>query len=272
VADIVALFVKIKKWFEDEGRAILSTPPTSPVSENMVLSPIRKRISTILDVLRDVIFPRIKPAHRIANEAVALVSEMAAFGAATHPICPAMLKYRPADIDAVATALERGLISFDDHEYLQAVRGMLFWLRAQGKGIDQLYGYDLPPVPKSLVTQFVCNFASRRQPGLSITLNGMNTLLSACPGADSPDVIRMIQLGLEAIHPESAYRIHPDEGGPIPFDQVPRYRCLIAELVGRLVSILPTVPASILEMKREFENDPLPEVRNSHAFDAELSD
>jgi hypothetical protein len=97
----------------------------------------------------------------------------------------------------------------------------------------------------------------------------MNTLLSECPGADTPDVLRMIQVGLEAIRPESEYRIHPDDAGPIPFDEVPRYRCLIAELVGRLVGILPTVPKSMLAIKREFENDPLPEVRDALAFDVE---
>jgi hypothetical protein len=268
--EIVELYGKIKKWFDDEGRAILALPTTSSVSEDMIQGPIRSRIETTIEVLRDVVFPRLGPEHRMAYEAVQLVNEMTTLGAATQTILPALIKYTPVESSKIEATMERGLVSSDEHVYLQSVRGLLFWLRAQGKGDDQLYGYGLPPVPPALVAQLCCNFTARRQPGLSVTLSGMSTLITECPGAVTPEVLRSIQLGLELIHGEATYRTGPDEVGPIPFDEVPRYRWLIAKLLNSVTAVRPSVPESLNAMKESYLNDPLPEVRS--AFQPETDD
>ena len=269
LTDILELFRKIKTWLDDEGRFMLSSIPISAMSENMVQEPLRERTKIILDVLRDVIIARISSTHRVAKEAVALVTELTSLGAATQSIRPALLKFRSVDVSSTTSSLHRGLAATDVHVYYQSVRGLLFWLRSQEKGVNRLLGYDLPPPPRGLINQLGCNLASRRQPGLFVTLDTIGTLLVDCPTSVQPEFLELIQVGLEAIHAESQYRVIPDEVGPIPFNEVPEYRRRIARLLYHLLAFVPEPSRALVTMKDAYLNDPLPEVRAAFQSESE---
>lgn len=172
--EIASLFSKILLWWNDEGRLLVGgSRPSSQYGQSMTTAPLQIRLGITLEVLRDIVLAKSVRRSRIAVEAIGLVKAMSEVGVATHSIQPALIKFSAADVQTAAGAIQRGLVATDENVYLQAVRGLIFWLRSQDDQRTRPLGYKLPMPPGSLLGQLGCNMASRRQPGLLVTLDAL---------------------------------------------------------------------------------------------------
>lgn len=271
--EIALLFWKIQQWWSQEGRPIIEMiGPSSPFAESMMVEPVRDRLRITLDVLRDVVLAGTAPSSQLAEEVMALIRTMAVLGIATHAIAPALLKVSPGDVRAALESIHRGLVDSDEHIYFQSVRGLIFWLRTQEAAKTRPLGYQLPKPPESLLRQLGCNMASRRQPGLRITLDAVGTILIECPNAVDDALRDSITIGLEKLQNEAAYQKVADEAGLIPGAEIPEYRRKIARLLSIFLPPDTAPPANLAPMCESLKNDPLPEVRAAFLREDDKSD
>jgi hypothetical protein len=260
-ADVTGLFKKIKRWWDEEGRPIQSQSQRSPpFGEGVGLEPLSSRIMLILEVLRDVVLAALRPTHTMAQQVLGCIEEIRNLGYPTEAIEPALLKFHPESAQT-ALVLRRGLTSFDTRRYLHGARGVIFWLRTQERRGIRPIGYDIPPPPPMLLMQLCDNFASRRQPGLQISVDAMGTILSECPRAVDTSVGDAIQVGLGFLLAEANYQPRSPMEGSLLEPNIPRLRKKIARLI-RFLGKFPVGQSEVVaRWKDVLSNDPLPEVR-----------
>ncbi len=264
LSEVSNLFRKLRRWWDEEGRAMLTaSPPVSPFTETLSAGPLRQRVQLLLDVLRDVIMPRVTRRNRLANDIDALVQEVDQAHLPVHAVLPALLKYRPDAEDSSAAQLLFALTSADQSTYFQGVRGLLFWLRTQGDRNRRPIGYALPPPPRGLLQQLGANLAGRRQPGLDITLDACGTLVSEIPQAADAAFLAAVQIGLQSLLSEATYRTGPPAASAIPAEEIPHYRLLIARLVRHLAAVPSGNSPTVRQWIAAASADPLPEVRQA---------
>jgi hypothetical protein len=267
LGEVSTLFRKLLGWWEDEGRSMLAAShPISPLTVSMSAGPLRQRVRLILDVIRDVIMPRVGRRNRLANDIVGVVDSFEQEQLPTHAIRPALLKYRSNTEEAAAAYLLAGLTSTDETTYFQSVRGLLFWLRTQSDPDKRPLGFALRPSPPELLRQLGANLAGRRQPGLRITLDAANTLLSEIPRAADPAFLTSVRIGLQSLLSEATYRIGVSASALIPEEEIPQNRLLIARLARQLSNIPGGDAPVVQEWIRLAAADPLPEVRQAVAL------
>jgi hypothetical protein len=263
LTEVSTLFQKLWTWWEEEGRAVLAESEAgSPAAGSMVGGPLRERVEWVLAVLRDVVVPRVTPRNRLASRVVAFVDELEQAGLLTQAILPALLKYRPGT-ESVAARLQAALTSMDEAAYVQAVRGLLFWVRTQGDRDTRPLGYALPPPPPALFHQLGANLAGRRQPGLRHTIDAVSALLSHSPQAADAAFLRSTEIGMNHLLTEGAYRTGVSKRTPIPDGEVPSYRVSIARLARRLSDIPGEHAPAVQQWIDGASADPLPEVRQA---------
>ncbi len=262
-SDLTVLIQKIRAWWDEEGRPLLTdkrpaSPAFGPIKES-----IRQRCLEILDVIRDVVMSRTPKGQRgaaLATQSLALVEEFQQVDVATHAIQPAILHFRPATEAEVESQLVAGLVSSQESEYIQAIRGLLFWLETQLPRSRRPRGFDLPPPPAHLLQQLGINIAARRQPGLFDSLRAASFVCSDVPTLATPPFLSSVVLGLRYLFSEASYRDRSDSDGLIPYLQVPSYRVVIARLAYAISRIIPA-ETIVTQWLAAAVADPLPEVR-----------
>ena len=167
-AEAESLFRKIKGWWNEEGRQLLATS-VHPYAEAMILEPIRSHIDRILDALESIIIPRTRPGTRRATDIVRCVREIGEH-IPVERVLPALLRLEPSAIEATASQLRQGAVARDKRVQLSSLRGMITWAKYQEGSPLAPHGYSLPPLPNDLLQELGYWIASRRQPGLNLTM------------------------------------------------------------------------------------------------------
>ena len=262
--EISGLFGKITAWWETEGRRLLELLKSpSPYTGQTMRPVVFGRFTLTLEVLRDVVLALSPRNSRIARQALGLVREIQRHGMPIHAVLPAFLKYTPNGSAEIARETRHGLLSSDEFVYLEAARGLIFWLRSQEPRPQRPLGFTLPASPSELRSQLGFNLACRRQPGLEITLDALGNVFSGCPSSVDESLRESVLLGLDELSEEVNYRTTDDSSGLIRSDQVPEYRLRIARLLKALGVAANTRFERLNRLITSLRDDPLPEVRTA---------
>jgi len=214
-------------------------------------------------VLRDVVLALSPRKSRIARQALGLIREMQRDGMPIYSVLPAFLKYTPDGMSDIACEIRHGLLSSDEDVYLEAARGLIFWLRSQEPRARKSLGFPLPAPPSELISQLGFNLACRRQPGLSVTLDALGNVFSGCSSSVDESLRLSVLLGLDELSDELNYRSTDNSSDAILAEQVHGYRLKIARLLKAMAVEPNTRFERLNKLVQSLRDDPLPEVRTT---------
>jgi hypothetical protein len=266
VSDLASLVQKLWAWWSEEGRPLMTADRPMSLGLESFVDAFHRRCHLVLEVIRDVVLTRTPDGRRgaaLAEQSLALVDEFRQAGVATQSIRPAVLRFRPDATADVVSMLIAGLVSTQQEEYLQAIRGLIFWLRTQGPRTRRPRRYTLPVLPDQLLQQLGVNIAVRRQPGLIRSLEAAEIVCSDCRELASPQFLSSVALGLRYLFTEAAYRDRSDFEGIIPYPEVPDCRIAITRLAYAASSLLPAGETAAVQWLAAASTDTLPAVRSA---------
>jgi hypothetical protein len=233
----------------------------------------RKFVSEMVDVLRQVVIPRIQNDPETIGVIANLVDDFAKHGLPVAAVLPAMQTLQP-DRD-IAREIRRALASHEPDVYSSALKGLVHWLQLRRPGRKSSAGTTLPELPADLLRELGMVVATRRPAGLLEALDTVAWMLQTYPDVVDSHFLDSIVVTLEYLWVETKYRSFGSDSDRIPYTDVPRYR----ERAARIASLLRQTPVAERETVHQWitaaSDDPLPEVRrvtrNIAAEEAELA-
>jgi hypothetical protein len=267
------IFVKVSAWWESEGRALAMKLPTfNGLDAIMFADPIKDRLQKIVELLRDVLIPRIGLRSAQAKPLQSLIEELHAANVPVHALLPALLKYKIRSVEEVELQLSDGLSSNDELVYLCAVRALVFWVRVNGPIESRPLGYAIPGPTESLLRQFEWNLASRRQPGLLISLDAASRILKGASKNAAQSLAQSACNALDKLTDEASYGIGRGVPKVVDDEDIPAVRERMARLASALLFRFPEYQVRVQRASASLKADPLPEVRSAIALNLEVSD
>jgi hypothetical protein len=264
-ADATLLFKKLRSWWQEEGRELVSASGVSPFTGQISDDICRQRMNYILEALELIVIPRAVVGSRLGSEIVELVNDIDARQVPVERILPALLRLKPDAEKATASRLRRSFATSDEQRQRAALAGLTSWLRNQVDSSVATKGYQLPRVPDDLLQELGARVANRRQPGLGLVLETAVVVLRGFRERVNLRFIRALTIGLEYLLVETQYRLDDESTDQIAAADIPMYRMRGAQIAG-LLARMPHGRSDVVQKWLEAaRDDPLPEIR--HAID-----
>lgn len=250
--EIMRLLEIMEAWWKDEGHdlargvAVAFTPFATP------------RFQLMTEVLGYVVLPSMPRVSAqfegadVYERANALISEMEAEHLSVERALPIRLAIAGAK-EGVASRLRTALVSNDRERYVAAIEAVYLWSVHSAS--------PLPLPPEDLVREVGAGVRTRRTPALETALAFSTRLLASSPTRLGDLIVDDVRVGLEYLVEELKYRNPAEYSGPVPYEDVPRFRLLSARLAGELARRVGTGDPAVHAWVRELANDPLNYVR-----------
>ncbi|MHB1034794.1 MAG: SIR2 family protein [Pirellulales bacterium] len=250
--EAAAILDKLENWWREEGRALCSQP-----SHAFVRAEVDERVKGFLKVIRVVVGPRCTEKNGLASNVHAFVSEI---GEAGFPVEDALVSMLPARADLCPTITARirsGLVSQDNYKSRVAFQALLDWLQIAATS-------RVAPPPPDLVAEIGSIVATRRKPAIHHALAVSSVLVGSLSQFVHQSLVDSLCVGLRYLLEETQYSLERQtSSAAIPYDLVPEYRTLAAELAYSLSESRLTDDPIIAEWLKVAADDPLPEIRRA---------
>ncbi len=257
--DVGHMVHEIKTWWNESGKSQFVDAKTRTGLRHFGDRPLSTRLSYILDVLRDIVIPRISSDTTVAADVRNLVADFKLHRVPVVAVLPALQVIDDAS-DATLD-LRSALASPDENTYVSALQGLIYWLKCQGTSKASQGVFLLPDVPVDLVRELGIIVANRRQPNLIEALQTVLFILREFSHELDSHFKQSILVALEYLYGETTYQLSDTGEGRIPYEDVPQYRQIAAEIAAQLKRALDAAPEIVEMWINAAENDPLPEVR-----------
>jgi hypothetical protein len=190
-AEALTILEKWKGWWAAHkpalaGRDISDVPAT-----------VRKEVQQMLEVLSQVVFPRIgdaTPAEK--SQALALLRDVDAAGASSTPAIPSAI-YVGMEPLAAARRLRTELLNSSTPTVVDAIRGIQYWVYNLSTG-------GLPPPHVALIDDLVRLVALRRSPALVSALTVLSDVVKRVPYLLTDDHWQIISTALNFLERETS--------------------------------------------------------------------
>jgi len=254
--EVTQLLNKSLDWWND-GKAELQ--------DNSIADTIREQFSGLVDLMADVILPRLADANEETNViAGRLLSDMEQSGLCVLSALPMTLFIDPNHYGEITRKLRNGLNSTKEVEVRDYTFGIFRWLVYGGRQY-------VPTPPDDLLNELVNRVVTRRQPGLDAAIRCVSDIVRRLPDLLNESQMEALCVALEYLIKETELPKRHDRETisglciTIPINDRPEYRKLAADLAYRIFSQFTSkneeVPQILIDWKEICQNDPLPEVR-----------
>ena len=259
-AEALTILEKWKGWWTAHkpalaGRDISDVPAT-----------VRKEVQQMLEVLSQVVFPRIgdaTPAEK--SQALALLRDVDAAGASSTPAIPSAI-YVGMEPLAAARRLRTELLNASRPTVVDAIRGIQYW-------VYNLSPRGLPPPQAALIDDLVRLVTLRRSPALVSALTVLSDVVKRAPYLLTDDHWQIISTALDFLERETSLQAPDieasmDEVATIELEERPACRLASASL-AHAISTMDRQPSQeglreVVEHWRVAVSvDRLPEVRKA---------
>jgi hypothetical protein len=245
------LLKMIDDWWQSEGRDMPTSvgPPGWPMATGKEV-----RVESCIEVLRDVILPRLAKGGSGAKQAGTLITQFQKSGFRVQSAFPELLRLFPERSDEVGTALRQGLVSGSFDDVWESIEGVYVWIVNSESGI-------LPHPPPDLLNEVGNLIASRRQPALLIAMQYARLILERYPKSVGAAFLNSVSIGLRYLLSEATYRRGGEDAASPPMDQVAPIRVAAARLAKAVANCTESPDAAITEWVLAAATDPITQVR-----------
>jgi hypothetical protein len=256
VEEVSVLLARLRSWWDHEA---LLLSKVSNVSEED-LSPYHD----LVHVMQVAILPRLTAAAEpTKSQALGLLTEVKEKGICVLRSLPMTLRLEPGRSAEVEWELRLGLDSASSTSVVEAIWGLLDWLRHASLG-------SLPHPQTDLLAELIGLIVARRQTGLAESLNAVQELLKESPNLFSPHHLTSMCLALHHLEEETRLPEPNELQGTgletgLSVSQRPAFRAICASIARRLADMsTPAACTAVVENWRAVaQSDPLPEVRRA---------
>ena len=186
-----------------------------------------RRSELIVTDLAYIVLSSLPRNHETLVSASSLLLRMEADGIPIERAAPLLVAIDPFDPEQTASRLRSALGSGDRERISAAMEGVYLWTVQASRG-------QLPDVPQDLIREIGATVRMRRPPALDTALVFSARLLGHLPKGMREQLIEDVRIGLEYLAQELKYRNAIDYSGPVPYEDVPSYRALSAQVAEEL--------------------------------------